>query len=415
MKQPSHCVIAPRIEVREVSKSYSSHTSGLLASFSALVLARPEERKHSDKRNMAVEKVSLTIGAGERLGIIGPNGAGKSTLLRMIAGLTTPTSGQIDVRGHVTAVFTLGLGLREDLTGRDNIYINGELQGKNRGEVDEIINEIIAFADIGEFIDYPLRTYSTGMKSRLAFSMLIHILPEILIIDEALSAGDGFFVDKAKQKMREVCERGKITIIVSHGMQSIVDMCTRCVWLEDGRVVMDGDPQVVTSAYVDAVRKREEATLLETFHRHIEAQSYREGCRITTFELRTCEGAGTKVIIHSGEDAELQLRVELDVPLACPVLRLEVRRLDGLVVVESLPEGSDRNGGQPFVGSIAYRIAMRPVVFGTGMYRARIELLDDKEVVATRSIVLEVVADHAPVGGRPVLLYPCSVGVQPVA
>ncbi len=414
MKQPSHCGIATRIEVREVSKSYSSQTPGMLGSFSALVLARPGERKNSDKRNIAVEKVSLTIGAGERLGIIGPNGAGKSTLLRMIAGLTTPTSGQIDVRGHVTAVFTLGIGLREDLTGRDNIYIDGELQGKRRGEVDEIINEIIAFADIGEFIDYPLRTYSTGMKSRLAFSMLIHISPEILIIDEALSAGDGFFVDKAKRKIREVCERGKITIIVSHAMQSIVDMCTRCVWLEDGRVVMDGDPQVVTGAYVDSVRKREEATLLEKFHRHIDAQSYREGCRIAKFELRTCEGAGTQVIIHSGEDAELQLRVELDVPVACPVLRLEVRRLDGLVVVESLQEGSGRNGGQPFVGSIGYRIAMRPVVLGAGIYRARIELLDHKEVVATRSIVLEVVADHAPTGGRPVLLYPCSVSVQQV-
>ncbi|MEE8114445.1 MAG: ABC transporter ATP-binding protein, partial [Nitrososphaerales archaeon] len=300
--------------MREVSKHYSSQVSNILASVSAMVLGRAEGHNKS-KRTVAVDKVSLSINAGEQVGIIGSNGAGKSTLLRMIAGLAPPTSGRLEVQGHVTAVFTLGLGLREDLTGRQNIYANGELQGKDREEIDQVIEKIIEFTDIGEFIDYPLRTYSTGMKSRLAFSMLMHIDPEILIIDEALSAGDGFFIDKAREKMTEICDRGKISIIVSHAMQSIVDMCTRCVWMEDGRVVMDGDPTGVTRAYLGSVRKRDETALVQKVSGHVDAQSLRFGCQIVRFDLKALGRPGSQNIIFSGEDVEFHVGLRVDLTL----------------------------------------------------------------------------------------------------
>lgn len=413
MKQPRHHPVIPRIEMREVSKHYSSQVSNILASVSAMVLGRAEGHNKS-KRTVAVDKVSLSINAGEQVGIIGSNGAGKSTLLRMIAGLAPPTSGRLEVQGHVTAVFTLGLGLREDLTGRQNIYANGELQGKDREEIDQVIEKIIEFTDIGEFIDYPLRTYSTGMKSRLAFSMLMHIDPEILIIDEALSAGDGFFIDKAREKMTEICDRGKISIIVSHAMQSIVDMCTRCVWMEDGRVVMDGDPTGVTRAYLGSVRKRDETALVQKISGHVDAQSLRFGCQIVRFDLKALGRPGSQNIIFSGEDVEFHVGLRVDLTLGSPELRLQIVRVDGLVVVESFHGETAWDGMRACIGTVGYSIAMRPVVLGTGIYRATVELLDHREMVAMRSIVLEVVAWNTPTGGRPVLLYPCSVSAQQV-
>lgn len=414
-EQASHWSVMSKIEVRDVSQVYRSQVTGMLPSFGALLPGRLASGERTGGQKVAVDGVSFSIEAGEHVGIIGSNGAGKSTLLRMIAGLAAPTSGQIAVNGHVTAIFTLGLGLREDLTGRENIYIDGELQGKRREDFDGVVDEIIAFADIGEFIDYPLRTYSTGMKARLGFSMLIHIDPDILIVDETLSAGDAEFFSKAHDKMKEISGRGRISIIVSHKMQSIVDLCTRCLWMEDGRVVMDGDPTVVTGAYLDAVRKRDEAALVARFQRYVGSPSLRPGCAILGFDVGALGRAESQTILYSGEDTEFHVGLQVDVPLRSPELRFRIERLDGLLLVESLQRGDARAGGQEFRGTLGYRIAMRPLVLGPGVYRATVELLELGAVAAMRSIVFEVVAKDAPTGGKPALLYPCSVGTQMVA
>lgn len=157
------------------------------------------------------------------------------------------------------------MGLREHASGRENIYIDGEVQGKSRVEIDAVIDEIIEFAELGEFIDMPVRTYSTGMKSRLAFAMISCLEPEILIIDEALSAGDAKFSAKATRKIQEICAKGRIVILVSHSMASIQSMCNRCLWIDQGKIVMDGLPDQVCKAYIDAVRSEDEAKLLERF------------------------------------------------------------------------------------------------------------------------------------------------------
>ena len=183
----------------------------------------------------AIDNVSLKIEKGERVGIIGTNGAGKTTMLSIIAGLLEKTSGEIDVEGHVDCIMSLGTSIREDATGRMNIYIDGEVNGKSKEEIDEIIDEIINFSELGTAIDQPVRTYSTGMKSRLAFSMIIYLKPEILIIDEALSAGDTQFGIKASKMMKKICSQGKILILVSHSMNAIKDMCDRCIWMDHGK------------------------------------------------------------------------------------------------------------------------------------------------------------------------------------
>ncbi len=402
--------MTPSVELHNVSKVYSNRKS--LASSLAWMIGKPHVGSNGAGTKVAVDSIALSVGPGERLGIIGPNGAGKTTLLHLIAGLAAPTSGRIEVNGRVTAVFTLGQGLREDLTGRKNIYVDGEVQGKSREDIDDVIDEVIAFTELGEFIEFPLHTYSTGMKARLAFAMLIHINPEILLIDEALSAGDGPFSVKARRKMQELCNRGTIGIIVSHSMSSIRDLCTRCLWLQEGRVVMDGDPVAVTSAYQEAVRRRDETVLAERFRRDLAAQSFRPGCHVVGFEARVPTEPSSRSILMAGEDVDLQVAVQVDTSLRAPELRLSVVRLDGLVVVESCPSVAPEEWRRDPGGVLRYRVSLRPLVLGAGIYRATVEVRDGGQVAAMRSCVVEVTARQAPTGGRPALLYPCAVRAQ---
>ena len=251
------------VELDQVSKVFSagsSTTGDLVAAMAGNV---GQDTLAGGK--VAVDRLTLSIAEGERLGIVGRNGAGKSTLLHMIAGLSGPTSGSVRISGKVTSIMTLGVGLRDDLSGRENIYVDGEIQGKSRAETDSVIEQVIEFSELGEFIEYPVRTYSTGMKARLAFAMISHIDPEILIIDEALSVGDASFSVKATARILEICARGKIVILVSHGMQAIRDICNRCIYMKDGRIVMDGQPDAVTRAYIEEVREADEAELMLKF------------------------------------------------------------------------------------------------------------------------------------------------------
>lgn len=393
----------PRIDIHGVSKLFTKSNSfaGNFASIYRALL--PGGSK------VAVDNVSLTIGYGERIGIVGRNGAGKSTLLHMIAGLSSPSSGEIQTIGKITSILTLGVGLREDLTGRENIYIDAEIQGKERAAVALAIDEIIAFADIGEFIDYPVRTYSTGMKARLAFSMIAHVDPEILIIDEALSVGDAAFATKATQRIREICARGKIVIVVSHSMQAIENICNRCLWMEAGRVVMDGSPEQVTKAYIQAVREEDEAQLLGKFRELIGLRSFRAGWNIRRLEMYSGAGATPRNLLEVGERVRFALHTESDAGFQGSSVRFRIFRLDGLPVFdETFP-------GQDYVqedGSLGMEVAMEPLVLGTGIYRLDVSLGVDAGVVAEASGIFEVRTSNAPPGGKPTLLYPMNVSAQ---
>jgi lipopolysaccharide transport system ATP-binding protein len=357
----------------------------------------------------AVDGISLAIGNGDRLGIVGPNGAGKSTLLQMIAGLTTPSSGAVSVTGRVTAIMTLGVGLRDHATGRENIYLDGELQGRSRGETRAVIDEVIAFAELGDFIDQPVRTYSTGMKARLAFSMLCHIDPDILVIDEALSVGDAAFSRKAADKIREICARGRIVIIVSHSMTAIREMCNRCLWLDGGRLVADGTPVEVTDRYIDHVRRADQQEALARFSQVEGRRSIQDGWRIAV-ALRQGDSAD-RPLLESGSPLRIRITGQGSRDRQ-GAIAVDIVRLDGTRMFSERFPADDYSNGD---GGIDLEVSMEPLVLGQGIYRLDAVLMSGTNRAAECSVVCEVYAPLPPTGGRPMLLYPIAIDVVPRA
>lgn len=198
----------------------------------------------------AVNKVTFVINKGESVGIIGRNGAGKSTVLGLIAGVLRPTSGSIKVSCRVTPLLELGAGFHPDLTGRENIVLNGVLLGVPRVEMRKRIPSIIEFSELGNFIDEPIRTYSSGMLMRLGFSVAVHTDPELLLIDEVTAVGDIYFQQKCKDKISEFRSKGVTIILVTHSMEEVKTICSRAIWLDGGRIKADGNPEQVAPAYV---------------------------------------------------------------------------------------------------------------------------------------------------------------------
>ncbi|MCA3265842.1 MAG: ABC transporter ATP-binding protein [Azospirillum sp.] len=211
------------------------------------------------KEFVAVNDVSFRIRRGEVVGIVGANGAGKTTLLKLIAGLLPMEGGEIQVRGKVTALLALGVGVHPEFTGRENIYYSGLLLGMAKEEVQRKTPAIVEFAEIGDFIDRPFRSYSSGMRARLLFAISMSIDPDILIVDEALATGDAHFVRKCAKRIRELCSSGATILFVSHNLTQIETLCTRALLLERGRLIMDGAPAEVTREYNERVRAAEVA------------------------------------------------------------------------------------------------------------------------------------------------------------
>jgi lipopolysaccharide transport system ATP-binding protein len=197
----------------------------------------------------ALRDVGFRIERGETVAIIGKNGSGKSTLLQVICGTLTPTGGEVAVQGRVAALLELGSGFNPEFTGRENVYLNGSVLGLTRQQVDERFDAIVAFADIGEFIDQPVKTYSSGMYVRLAFAVIANVDADVLIVDEALSVGDVFFAQKCMRFLRQFQAGGGTLVFVSHSSAAVVNLCRRAIWLESGRVVMDGPAKDVSEAY----------------------------------------------------------------------------------------------------------------------------------------------------------------------
>ena len=201
----------------------------------------------------ALKGLSLEIREGERLGIIGHNGAGKSTLLKVLAGIYPPTDGRITVEGHISSLFEIALGFEPDASGWENIYYRGYLQGETPQSIKAKVQPIAEFSELGPFLDMPVRYYSSGMKVRLAFSIATAIEPEVLLVDEVLSVGDKAFQEKAGKRMRDMMAKAQLIILVSHDLDSVVKLCHRAIWMDHGRIRMDGLPKKVVDAYVRSV------------------------------------------------------------------------------------------------------------------------------------------------------------------
>ena len=215
------------------------------------------------KEVLALQDVSFEITHGTVLGIVGHNGAGKSTLMRAISGILPPSSGRIEVHGRISTLLALGVGFNTALSGTENVMLGGLAAGLSREEVNERYQEIADFAELGDFIDMPMRTYSSGMFSRLAFSVAVHMEPDVLIIDEALSAGDAKFKKKAALKMEELMGQARTMLLVSHALGTIKDMCNDAIWLDHGRLMRRGDPTEIVAAYLKHLEVGDDATAME--------------------------------------------------------------------------------------------------------------------------------------------------------
>lgn len=208
----------------------------------------------------ALDDLSFTINHGEVVGIIGRNGAGKSTLLRILSKITKPTRGEARIWGKVGSLLEVGTGFNHELTGRENVFLNGTILGLSREEIRKRFDEIVAFAEVESFIDMAVKHYSSGMQVRLAFAVAAHLNPDILILDEVLTVGDAGFQKKCLQRMESDTMQGRTVLLVSHSLPSVISFCSRCLWLEGGKLVADGPPKEVTTRYLEAIARKETAT-----------------------------------------------------------------------------------------------------------------------------------------------------------
>jgi lipopolysaccharide transport system ATP-binding protein/teichoic acid transport system ATP-binding protein len=237
----------PAIRTEDLSVTYRTSIEAKPTLKKTLI--RLGRRQRVVREVQAVRDLTFEVPHGTVLGVVGVNGAGKSTLLRAIAGILPPTRGRVEVLGRVSTLLALGVGFKGDLSGRENVVIGGLAAGLTRAEVEAKYEEIADFAELGDFIDMPMRTYSSGMFGRLAFSVAVSLEPDILLIDEALSTGDARFRKKSFERMRELCADARTIVLVSHGMNAIRKLCNEVIWLDAGRMVMRDEPEAVIHAY----------------------------------------------------------------------------------------------------------------------------------------------------------------------
>ena len=250
-----------RIRVEDVSVTYRASLEKAPTLKSTLL--RLGRRERIVREIEALQSVSFTVPHGKVLGVVGANGAGKSTLMRTVAGILPPTSGRVEVNGRVSTLLSLGVGFNRKLTGRENVVLGGLAAGLTREHLAAKYEEIVEFAELEDFMDMPMRTYSSGMYGRLAFAVAVTMHPDILIIDEALSVGDARFRRKSLDKMRELCGEDRTVLLVSHALGTIEELCDEAIWLHKGRMKLWDEPSAVVDAYTRFLGVKEDALTME--------------------------------------------------------------------------------------------------------------------------------------------------------
>jgi len=241
----------PIIEFQNVTKEFSMNSQKTFKEFLP-ALFRGEKTVN---RFTALKDINFKVKRGETLGIIGPNGSGKSTILKLVAKVMSPTKGKVTVRGKVSPLIELGAGFHSELSGRENIYLNGAILGLKRKEIHKNFKSIVDFAELWDFIDQPIKHYSSGMYMRLAFAVAIHVNPEILIVDEILAVGDSAFQIKCFAKMEEFKNRGVTIIFVSHALAQVQSFCTRAIYINNHKIIFDGNTQITCEKYLEDQKK----------------------------------------------------------------------------------------------------------------------------------------------------------------
>lgn len=288
------------------------------------------------KEFWALRDVNVDVHRGEVLGIVGANGAGKSTLLKILSRITAPTTGHITMHGRSASLLEVGTGFHPELTGRENIYLNGSILGMNKREIDSKLDEIIEFSGVSEFIETPVKRYSSGMRVRLAFAVAAHLDPEILIVDEVLAVGDAAFQSKCLTRMSEVANEGRTVLFVSHNMGAVRSLCSRCVLLRSGGLVLDSTPDAILKEYLNLTTETCEAEFTDSTVRTGSGEARIESARVLQADGRVASAVvmGEPVVIEIEFSADSIVRhpvfaIGINSSLGQPIIRLSSREIVG--------------------------------------------------------------------------------------
>jgi lipopolysaccharide transport system ATP-binding protein len=321
--------------------------------------------------------ISFHVEPGEAVGIIGVNGAGKSTLLKLITGTTQATEGQVTLKGRVAALLELGMGFHPDFTGRQNTYMAGQLIGLERQEITRLMPEIEAFAEIGDYMDQPVRVYSSGMQMRLAFSIATCRTPDILIVDEALSVGDIYFQHKSFERIREFSRQGGTLLIVSHDKAAILSICSRAILLSGGRVAMEGEPETVMDYYNALIAESGKSTVQQGALENGRIQTISGTGEARVLDIGLCNQLGERLeVVRVGENVSLQATVEVYQDLDALVFGFGIKDRLGQVVYGANTWHTRQVLKRPRQGQ-RYRFSVDfPADLGTGSYSVQTALVD---------------------------------------
>jgi lipopolysaccharide transport system ATP-binding protein len=311
----------------------------------------------------ALKDVSFVVRSGEVLGVVGRNGAGKSTLLKVLSRITSPTEGQVQIRGRVGSLLEVGTGFHPELTGRENIYLNGAILGMRKAEIDRRFGAIVEFAEIQPFLDTPVKHYSSGMHMRLAFSVAAHLEPEILLIDEVLAVGDFSFQRKCLGKMGEISRGGRTVVFVSHNMAAVRRLCSRVLWLKDGRSYMDGPTGEVIPSYLRSESSSSGARCWpEGLSNRPDDELKISGIRVADHNGRT----SAELSIH--ERWSVEIRYHISAPLNQCRVGFELMTPDGITLIEAYDSDNEAYGGPRAVGEYVSRCDLPADMLSPGSY-----------------------------------------------
>ncbi len=323
----------------------------------------------------AVNDVSFSIGSGEVVGFIGSNGAGKSTILKLLSGIIVPNKGHLKVNGRLSALIEVTAGFHPELTGRENVYLNGTILGMKKREVDERFDEIVEFSGIEEFIDTPVKRYSSGMYSRLGFSVAAHVNPDVLLVDEVLAVGDIAFQSKCAEKMRELLNSGVTIIFVSHNLPLVQSLCKRVFLIDRGAILKDGIPEDVIPYYEDAVLNQREEEIRKKSETDYKVKlNEKSQVQISAVQCLNKNGE-TKESFESGEELTLKVSYESSKDISHPILSLQLIRADGVVCFTS----NTKDSGvvvDKIQGSGAFLINLGKLNLAPGIYLPQVTIWD---------------------------------------